>query len=206
MRNRNVQILTFTAIAAALSAVLMFFEFPLPLLPPFLKLDFSTVPLLFLGYLYGPVPAIAATLVKELVHLPFSFTGGVGEIADFLMSICLILPSSLFYRSNLKGKFIWGSISGVAGITVAGMLANKFLLIPAYSVLIMPVEAIVSLCQSINPAITSIDGYIVFGAAPFNLIKGLIIIILSVVLIKMLQKVFPMDKKEKKAQTPASEQ
>ena len=42
----------------------------------------------------------------------------------------------------------------------------------------MPLEAIIDACHAINPMIDSMDAYVLFGAAPFNLIKGIILSLL----------------------------
>lgn len=50
----------------------------------------------------------------------------------------------------------------------------------------MPIDSIVSACNEVNPLIDSIDAYILFGAMPFNLIKGLIISALTFLVYKKL--------------------
>ena len=76
-------------------------------------------------------------------------------------------------------------LTGTAAVTVIGALTNKYLIIPFYSKL-MPIDSIVSACNEVNPLIDSIDAYILFGAMPFNLIKGLIISALTFLVYKKL--------------------
>ena len=90
--------------------------------------------------------------------------------------------SSLLYRKNPSRKGVVISVlAGAATITVVGSLANKFMLIPFYSK-VMPLEAIIDACHAVNPMVDSMNAYILFGAAPFNLIKGLILSVLTLLL------------------------
>lgn len=187
----NTKKLVYVGILAAISTVLMYFELPLTfmLMPPFLKLDISGVPILIGTFMYGPVSGLFITLVKDLIHLMSTQTGGVGELADFLVYGSYVLTAGLIYRKNKskKGALI-SCVCGTAAMTVVGALANRFLIIPFYSK-IMPIEAIVSACNAINPMIDSVNAYILFGAVPFNLLKGIILSLLTFLLYKRLSHV-----------------
>lgn len=138
-------------------------------------------------YLYvRPAAGIFISLVKDLIHLLSSQTGGVGELSDFLIYTAFSLSAGFLYRyhKSKKGALL-ACLSGTAAVTVVGALTNRFLIIPFYSKL-MPIDAIVSACNAVNPMIDSIDGYILFGAMPFNLIKGLIISALTFMVYKKL--------------------
>ena len=155
-------------------------------MPPFLKLDISGVPTLIGTFMFGPAAGIFISLVKDLIHLLSSQTGGVGELSDFLIYTAFSLSAGFLYRyhKSKKGALL-ACLSGTAAVTVVGALTNRFLIIPFYSKL-MPIDAIVSACNAVNPMIDSIDGYILFGAMPFNLIKGLIISALTFMVYKKL--------------------
>lgn len=111
-----------------------------------------------------------------------SQTGCVGEFADMIILCSFSVVSSLLYRKNPSRKGVVISVlAGAATITVVGSLANKFMLIPFYSK-VMPLEAIIDACHAVNPMVDSMNAYILFGAAPFNLIKGLILSVLTLLL------------------------
>ena len=182
----KVQKITLIGLFAAISTILMFFEMPLPLMPPFLKVDLSAVPILIMGFMYGPIPAIYVTVIKDLIHMLSSQTGCVGELADIIVISSFAVVSSLLFRRNPSHRSAAISVvAGVATITVVGSLANKFMLIPFYSK-VMPLEAIIDACHAVNPMIDSMDAYVLFGADPFNLIKGTIISLLTLLLYKKL--------------------
>lgn len=178
--------LTYTAMFAAIAAVLMFIEFPLPFMPPFLKVDLSGCVSMIAAFMMGPLPALAVTFVKDIVHVFSSSTGGAGELADFICTGMFSVSACLVYRRyHTKGGALFGCAVGTAFLTVAGMFANKFLLIPFYSK-VMPIDAIISACSAVNPLIGNINTYILFGAGPFNLIKGIILSLITFMLYKRL--------------------
>ena len=178
----RVQMITLVGVFAAISTILMFIEMPIPFMPPFLKIDLSGVPILIMGFMYGPLPAIYVTIIKDAIHMLSSQTGCVGEFADMIILCSFSVVSSLLYRKNPSRKGVVISVlAGAATITVVGSLANKFMLIPFYSK-IMPLEAIIEACHAVNPMVDSMNAYILFGAAPFNLIKGLILSVLTLLL------------------------
>ena len=77
--------ITYTAIFAAIATVLMYFEFPIPFMPPFLKVDLSGAVVLIGAFIFGIAPAITMIGIKDIIHLTQTQTGGSGEVADFLM-------------------------------------------------------------------------------------------------------------------------
>ena len=174
-------------IFSAIASVLMFFELPMPFMPPFLKVDPSGVPILLSSMLFGPTAAISVTLIKDVIHLLSTTTGGVGELADFLIMSSFSVVVGLIYskRSDRKGVLM-ATLAGTATIAIVGGLANRFLLIPFFSK-VMPLEAIFAACAEINPAIDGLNAYIFFGAVPFNVIKGLLLTVLTFLLYRKLE-------------------
>lgn len=91
--------LAYMAIFTALAFVVTLLEFPVfPGPAGFLKLDFANVFFLFEGFIFGPVEAFVSIVIKELLCFAKSSTGGVGEIANLIMSTAYILIPSIAYR------------------------------------------------------------------------------------------------------------
>ena len=181
MKTRKI---TITALFVAMAAILMYIEFPLPFMPPFLKVDISGVVVLMAVLLLGLKEAFFVLAIKDFIHVLQTQTGGVGELADFIMLSAMIL-AVYFVVKKLGDKkgVVYGAILATVALVIVGSITNKYMLIPFYSK-IMPLEAIVEMCQTVNPNITSINGYIVWGVVPFNAIKGIILGILTVLLSK----------------------
>ncbi len=178
--------ITYSAMFAAIATIVMFFEFPLPFMPPFLKVDLSGAVSLLAAFMFGPVSAILITLVKDIIHSFSTTTGYVGEIGDFLMTSAFCVVASLTYRRvHTKKGAVTGMALGTVVMAIVGCFTNKYMLIPFFSQ-VMPIEDILSACSAINPLIGSVDTYIIFGALPFNLIKGCILSVITLLLYKRL--------------------
>ncbi len=178
--------LTYSAMFAAIATLVMYLDFPLPFMPPFLKLDLSGFISILTAFMFGAVPAILVTLTKDIIHAFSSTTGGVGELADFLMMSAFSIAVSFSYKRNhtKKGAIIGLSIGTVITVII-GMLTNKYMLIPFFSK-VTPIETIIEMCTKVNPSIDSINTYIVFGVLPFNLIKCFILSLITVLVYKRL--------------------
>lgn len=186
--NKKTKHVVTTGILSAIAFVLMFFSFSLPFLPPFLKIDLSNIPIMICGFALGPVAGIISALIKALLQLFVTTTGGVGEIADFLCAASLVGVSSVFYKKNKSFKnALIGCVLGIIAMIIMACIANRFLLIPAYSK-VMPLEEIFAMCKAVNPYIDGMSGYIVFGVVPFNIIKGTVISFLTILLYKKISK------------------
>ena len=91
--------LAVTAMLAAAATVLMALDFPIPfLIPPFVKMDFSELPALLAAFSIGPLSGAAVCLVKNLINLAMSSTNGVGELCNFLLGVCFVIPAGLIYQ------------------------------------------------------------------------------------------------------------
>jgi riboflavin transporter FmnP len=178
--------LTLMALFAAIAAVLMNFEFPVPFIPPFLKIDLSGVAVLIAAFMFGPWQALAVLLIKDLAHVPPSTSAGVGELADFIMLGAFAVTASLIYRRRKDRKHaIIGCAAATLAIGLVGVIANRFLIIPFYSN-IMPIDAILEMCAAVNPAIGSLDAYYWFAAFPFNIFKGILLSAITILCYKKL--------------------
>ena len=61
--------ITYTAIFAAIATVLMYFEFPIPFMPPFLKVDLSGAVVLIGAFIFGIAPAITMIGINDQVRI-----------------------------------------------------------------------------------------------------------------------------------------
>jgi riboflavin transporter FmnP len=176
------------AMLSAVAAILMYLEIPLPLVPPFLRLDFSDIPALLAGFAMGPLAGVAVLLVKNAVHALASWSFLVGELANFTIGVSFILPAAIIYqRHKNKKTAVIGMLAGGLIMTVTAGMLNAFVLIPLYaSVLNFPVEAIVGMSNEVNPLITDLKTLIFIGITPFNLVKAAINILLTALIYKPL--------------------
>lgn len=166
------------AVLSAMAAALMLLEFPLPFLaPPFYQLDFSEVAVLIGGFSLGPLAGVLIELLKNLLNLLINgtATGYVGEFANFVTGCAFVLPAAFLYRyrKNLKCALL-GMTLGTVSLAIVGSLLNYFVLIPLYSEIYgLPLDSIIAMGASINPAIKDLPTLVVIAVFPFNLVKGL---------------------------------
>lgn len=138
MRKNNANPLVILAVCAMLSAmsfVLMLLEFPVT--PPamgHLKMDFSDIPALFVGVIFGPVYAVIVELVKNLLELVFKGIGtqmGFGNLMNFIVGCAFVVPFSLVLRRKKEKMkdtktILLAGVCGLTCIVIIGVAANYF--------------------------------------------------------------------------------
>ncbi len=150
---QNIRMLTMTAVLSAISFILAFWEFPVPLSPSFARMDLSDLPALIGAFAYGPGSGIWIELVKNALQLLTSSTGGIGELANFIMGSSFVVTAGIIYqlRKTKKTAIIAClSASVVMGITAA--IVNYFILLPVFEAF-MPLEQLIASFGALIPFI-----------------------------------------------------
>lgn len=188
MKKSNAHRITVTAILAAVATVLQLIEIPVPfLIPDFVRLDFSELPALLASFSLGPVYGGAVCLIKNLFKLTTSYSGGVGELGNFLMGACFVVPAGVFYRrhKSRRGALI-ASVLGAVCMAAASVPINYFITYPAYMAIGFPLEALLSLYRAIRPGVNGLLECLVLFNAPFTLLKGALDVLLCFLIYKPL--------------------
>jgi riboflavin transporter FmnP len=184
-----VRALTTTALLATVSAILMYMDFALPIFPQFLKMDFSEAPGLLATIAIGPYSGIMVELIKNLLNLPHTATGGVGELASFTIGCSLVIPAGVLFRKlPAKTSAALALLAGVTTMTITAAIANYYVLIPLYSRFV-PIDTILAIYSEINPYADTVPKLIATAVVPFNIIKGTAISLVSFALYKRLSRV-----------------
>ena len=178
--------LTMTAMLSAIAFVLMFFEFSVPVMPPFIKMDLSELPALLGAFAMGPVSGVMICLIKNLLHLLMSTTGGVGELSNFLLGACFVFPAGMIYQ-KWKGKksAILGALAGALLMAGVSIISNYYIVYPFYYNF-MTKEAILQAYQAIVPGVKGILECLVIFNTPFTLVKGLLSVAITILIYKPL--------------------
>ena len=171
----------------AMAALLMFFEIPLVFLAPnFYKMDFSELPVMVGTFALGPAAGALIEAVKILIKLLIkpTTTGGVGELANFVVGCAMAVPAGLLYRAHKNKKTAVKSLLlGTLSMTVLGIVVNALVMLPFYSKF-MPMETIINLGAKVVPAVDSVWTFCLFCVGPFNLFKGVVISVITFLLYK----------------------
>jgi len=186
----SVNTLVKVSLLAVVAYILMLLDFPLPMFPSFLRIDLSDVPALVGAFALGPVAGVLIQLVKVVLYgITKSSTGGVGEMANFIVGVSYVVPAAIVYHAK-KDKFhaLLGTIIGTIVMCVAGAIANYYIIIPFYSNF-MPIDAIVGLGTAVNSRIVDVKTLIIYGITPFNLVKGMAIATVTLLIYKKLSPI-----------------
>ena len=185
----SVRTITMTALLSAIAYILAFVEFPVPLSPAFARMDLSDFPALIGAFAFGPVAGLLIELVKNALQLFSTSTGGVGELANFLMGASFVFIAGLIYGCHKTKETAW--IAGIVGSIVMGIVAavaNYFILLPLFEQF-MPLEQLIASFGEFIPFIRTKLDVVLYNAFPFNLLKGLVISGVTMLVYKRLRPV-----------------
>lgn len=181
--------LTGTAMLSAIAYVLMFLDFSVPFMPSFIKMDLSELPALIGSFAYGPVAGVIICLIKNVLHLFITTTGGVGELSNFLLGASFVLVAGGVYRfKKTRTGALIGSVLGAVLMGLFSIVSNYFLVYPIYYNF-MPKEAILSAYQLIFSGVHNILECLIVFNAPFTCIKGLISVVITFLIYKRLSPI-----------------
>jgi riboflavin transporter len=159
----------FLSLLAGCAFVMEYLNFPLPLFPSFLKIDFSEVPALIGALFFGPVSGIVIEFLKNLLH--FFFSGSetgvipVGQMANFVAgSLFVTLAAGIARKTGQLKELVWGLTLATVLMSLTMTAANWYVLIPVYSKL---THWTVTHSQKVE--------LVLYGVAPFNMVKGFLI-------------------------------
>lgn len=157
------------AILGALSAILMFLQFPILPAAPYMQLDLSLLVIMLGSILFGARDGALISLIAVLIHM---FVRGmnplyvIGDSIAFVASLAYVLPLyGMLHVNSLKKSWrvVIGIVLATVSLTVVMAMFNGWVMFPIY------IQA-GGLPQSMN-----IMALITSVVVPFNLIKGVII-------------------------------
>lgn len=189
----NAKTIAKVGVLSAVATVLMLFDFPLWFAPNFYQLDFSEVPVLLGTFALGPVSGIAIEFVKILINfvLNGTDTGGIGELANFIVGCSFIIPAGYIYKHKKSfNTAIIAMLTGTCVLTIVGSLMNYYLLLPVYSVVYgAPIQAFIDMGNLLNPAITDLKTFVLYAVVPFNLFKGIVVSAITLLIYKKISPI-----------------
>ncbi|WP_413522074.1 ECF transporter S component [Brochothrix thermosphacta] len=181
MSNSKVRMLVSVSMLSALSYLLTFIKFPLPVFPDFLTIDFSDIPAMIGAFIFGPLAGTLVLLIKNIINYittgsPVGFP--VGQVANFVAGMLYVMPMYYIYR-HFKGSkrgLLVGIGTGTLAMTLFMSLFNYIILLPLYLKL-LNFDLGVSFAKAVVVIIM-----------PFNLIKGVLVGYLFMLMFGRLKK------------------
>jgi riboflavin transporter FmnP len=181
-------------IFSAIALILHLLRFPIPFIAPvFYEMDLGELPALIAAFAYGPVAGVLIVFIKILLKLLIqgTQTAFVGDLANFVISASFVLTAAIIYSYNKTKKIaLIACVAATVMMTVFGTVFNAVYLIPVFAELFFGgnVGIIINMGSEVNRLIDSVWTLAIFAAAPFNLLKGVVISTATMLVYKKLRR------------------
>ena len=186
----NARFIAVTAMLSAVAFILQYIEIAIPIMPAFIKFDFSDLPALIGAFAYGPLAGVLIELIKNLIHCAFSQSATVGELSNFILGAIFVGTAGFIYK-NKKNKTT-ALIGGVVGSVVMGLVcipSNYFVVYPVYYAAGFAEEAVLGMYQLILPGVKNILQCLVIFNLPFTIVKGILSTVITMLVYKHLSPI-----------------
>lgn len=178
---------------SAIATVIYYLDFPVPLMPGFIKLDLSNVISLLAGFSMGPIAGVIVCLIKNVIQLIIKGLGttmGIGNIFDFVTSAAFVLTASLIYvKHKTKKAAVIGCLIGTLVFTVISLPLNYFIVYPIYFKAFGGEAAILGMYKEIMPGVKNIFSALCIFNLPFTFVKGIVCALVTILIYKPLSPV-----------------
>lgn len=187
-KNSSTQTMVKISILGAISALLMIFKFPLPFAPPFMTVDIGDLGVLISGFALGPIAGVLTSAVKILLNFIINgtTTGGVGELSNFLLSsVFVVVASAIYNKGKSRKSALTGLVFGVLAYTLVACISNYFVIFPLYGINLVDFT---KQFAKVNPMASTPIMFVLFSIVPFNIVKGIIVSVVTICLYKPISK------------------
>lgn len=181
--------LTVTAMLTAIAVVLQYIEVSVPLVPSFLKLDFSDIPELIGAFVISPMYGVIICFLKNLIHLPMTSSVAVGELSNFILGAVFVFVAGMIYKRNkTKKNALIASLTGAIAMAVLSVVTNYFVVYPVYAQLWAggDMQVILNMYKAILPASDTLLKSLIIFNLPFTFVKGIVVAIVTMIIYKPL--------------------
>ena len=185
----NIRLLVGTGMLSGLAFVLQYLEFPIPIMPFFIRFDFSDLPALIGAFAYGPLAGVIVEFIKNLLHCTVTQSFTVGELSNFILGAVFTGTAGLIYKKNKtkKGAII-GAIVGSVIMGIISFPSNLLIVYPAYEKF-TPINEIMDAYSKLLPSVGKLWQALLIFNVPFTIVKGLISTLITVLIYKRLSPV-----------------
>ena len=194
-KNRNsikkTKVITGCGLLIAVAVVLQYIEIPIPIIPSFIKLDFSDLPEIIGAFAYGPLAGVLIALIKNIIHLPASGSQFVGELSNFVLGASFAFTAGMIYKyKKTKKTAVIAGICASLVMAAVSLPLNYFAIYPMYySILNFPEPAVLGMYQAILPSTKNMLQALIIFNVPFTLVKGLIDVVFCILIYKPLSPI-----------------
>ncbi len=202
MKSTQIKKITITALLSAICIIFhLYIKFPIPIFPSFLKFDISMLPITIGGYIVGPIYGCLIVFIRFLIKVCMSHSAGIGEIADLIIGLSVVLVSSLIYKfKRTKKSAVLSLVASSFVWIIVSVIMNYFVLVPGYIKLYFKgnvsnfVRAL-GVIKGVNES-NYMQKYLLYAAIPFNALLSISVNIITFIIYKPLSGVINKISKE----------
>lgn len=166
--NAVVKIGVFSALAFVLQMAVLF------KVGGFLDIEFSDIPAIIISFAEGPLAGVLTELIKNLIHLLITRTGGVGELANFVINGAFVFTLGIIYKQNkTKKNAVIALLTATVVLTVFAFFVNLYIMLPLYM-------KDAGFADKLNLVIRTIT--------PFNVVKGIVLSVITMLIYKRISR------------------
>jgi riboflavin transporter FmnP len=181
--------ITVTAMLTAVAVALQYIEVSIPLVPSFLKLDFSDLPELIGAFVISPLYGVIICALKNIIHLPMSGSMFVGEFSNFILGAAFVFIAGTIYKyKKTKTGALIACVVGALSMAAISVVTNYFIVYPVYAQLWAggDMEVIISMYKALLPASDTLIKSLLIFNLPFTFVKGMIVAVITMFIYKPL--------------------
>lgn len=191
MKNKKIRMLTGSAMLTAAAVVLQYLEIAIPIMPSFIKLDFSDLPAVLGAFAYGPIAGILIELLKNVIHLLASQSLFIGELSNFILGAIFTGVAGIIYKKKrTKIGALLAGIAGAAAMAVFSIFSNYYIVYPIYYQAFAPENVILGAYNAIlsptNYQLKNMMEALLVFNVPFTFLKGVVCVLVSMLIYKPL--------------------
>lgn len=177
---------------AAAAGLLTMFKFPIPIAPPFMTVDFGDVATLISGFALGPISGLITVVMKNIINLLLNgtTTAYVGELSNAIVGCVFVGTASIIYqRGKSRKSAIIGLVLGIITMTIVATMSNYFVIFPLYAKAMG--KELIDFVKFMPPNnyIHSFMDLILFAVVPFNIVKGALNSIVTILIYKHISRI-----------------
>ena len=131
-------------------------------------------------------------LIKNILHATVTQSGAIGEIANFTVGSIFVYAAGVIYQFNKTRKTALISMAiATVVMAVTASLLNYYVFLPLYQrVMGWPMDAIINMGKAANKNIVDVKTLISYGIFPFNILKGIVVSVITFLVYKKLSPFF----------------
>lgn len=156
---------------------------PLPFVPTFVGLSFSSLPRLVNTFIYKPLTNILVTLVGGVFRLVTDKDNTINRLSGFLLNTIFIFDTNVVCGGVPGfGNIVVNKVTNTILVNVTSLPLGGFVVCPlCCSIVNFPGRTVLSVCHIVEPDANSVPRTLLIFGIPFAVIGNLVDILISVV-------------------------